>query len=157
MLPTITIRILVYLMFRDPHDFGKFQSCDFSLNIYWYTTFGIWTIENFIKMMHAPKSCGKLGFSMLKLCYHVLLILGIFPAVILLLGAIFVFLCIPYVAYITCKEKRRARFERRKREMIIEGLYSIKWDKNKFEEHEECCICTDRYTTKDTVIVLPCN
>jgi hypothetical protein len=155
MIPTLILRMVAYRLFKN--HLARFQSSDFSLDVYFYTTFGLWTISNFIKMMHAPKSCGTVTFSTIKLCYHILLILGIFPGVILMIGAFLLWSCLPYALIQWCVERRRLGEEKRKREKLMQGLFHTKWHAGKFEESNYCCICASGYDTKDTVIVLPCH
>jgi len=55
------------------------------------------------------------------------MILGVFPAVILVLIALFLILIIPYMIYKSYKEKRLATAEARKKDALILALYRTKW------------------------------
>jgi len=88
--------MLIYLLFKAPHHWPRFRGFDFGLNIYWNATYGIWTMYNFVKMISAPQMCTSISFSLTKLSYHGLLILGIFPAVMILLGVFALVFCVPY-------------------------------------------------------------
>lgn len=67
--------------------------------MYYYSTYGFWTLENFLRMLQAPAECGKTPVSILKLVYHITLIVGAFPAIVFTLGLIFFACFIPYVFY----------------------------------------------------------
>lgn len=97
--PVALSRAVVYISYRQPQHHGTFVSFSFALGFYWHATFGFWTLENFFRMVQAPPACGKAPISIVKLVYHVVLIIGAFPAIVFILGAVVLTCLVPYALY----------------------------------------------------------
>ena len=97
--PVALSRVLVYAAYRTPQNYSTFLSFSFALSVYYHGTFGFWTLENFMRMIQAPPACGKEPVTVLKLVYHVTLIVGAFPAIVFLIGTVLFACFIPYFFY----------------------------------------------------------
>ena len=49
--PVAISRAVIYLSYRAPHHYQTFLSFSFALSVYWNTSFGFWTLENFFRMI----------------------------------------------------------------------------------------------------------
>ena len=97
--PVALSRAVIYVSYREPRYYNTFLSFQFALAVYWYLTFGFWTLENFFRMVQAPPTCGKAPVSIVKLVYHVILIVGAFPAIVFILSLITITCFLPYCLY----------------------------------------------------------
>ena len=97
--PVALSRAVIYFSYRQPQHYPTFLSFSFALSVYWNATFGFWTLSNFFKMVQAPPACGKAPVSIVKLAYHVVLIIGAFPAIVFILGVVFFTCFVPYCLY----------------------------------------------------------
>lgn len=97
--PVCLSRILIYAAYKTPRNYQTFLSFSFALSVYYHGTFGFWTLENFTRIVQAPPACGKEPVTILKLIYHVTLIIGAFPAIVFILGAILFTCFIPWFFY----------------------------------------------------------
>ena len=96
--------------------------------MYYHSTFGFWTLENFFRMIKAPATCGKAPVSILKLVYHITLIVGAFPAIVFILGIVFFAALIPYCFYDKFQRARQARENQRKQREMLDAMFKVKWD-----------------------------
>ena len=99
--PIALARSVIYLSYRAPHHYQTFVSFSFALSVYWNTSFGFWTIENFVRIFSAPPACGKspIQLDLYKTVYHIVLIIGACPAVVFVFGLIFFIFFIPFSLY----------------------------------------------------------
>ena len=97
--PVALSRGVIFLIYRTPQTYQTFLSFSFALSVYYHGTFGFWTLENFVRMIQAPPACGKEPVTILKLVYHVTLIIGAFPAIVFILGTVLFACFIPYFFY----------------------------------------------------------
>ena len=97
--PVAISRAVLYMSYRAPHHYQTFLSFSFALSVYWNTSFGFWTLENFFRMIQAPPTCGKAPICIVKIVYHVVLIIGAFPAIVFILGVLFFTCFVPYCLY----------------------------------------------------------
>ena len=97
--PVALSRLLVYAAYSSPRTYQTFLSFSFAISVYYHGTFGFWTLENFVRMVQAPPACGKEPVTLVKLAYHVTLIIGAFPAIVFILGTILFTCFVPYFFY----------------------------------------------------------
>ena len=97
--PVALSRAVIYFAYRQPQHYQTFLSFSFALSVYWNGTFGFWTLENFFRMVQAPPACGKAPVCIVKLVYHVILIIGAFPAIVFILALVFITCFLPYLFY----------------------------------------------------------
>lgn len=97
--PVAFSRLVIYAVYRTPQNYSTFLSFSFALSVYYHGTFGFWTLENFLRMIQAPPACGKEPVTILKLVYHVTLIIGAFPAIVFIIGTVLFACFIPYFFY----------------------------------------------------------
>ena len=143
--PVALSRAAIYLSYRQPQHYQTFVSFSFALGVYWNTTFGFWTLENFFRMVQAPPTCGKAPVGVIKLVYHVVLIIGAFPAILFLLGVVF-FLCfVPYCLYERFQRTQQQRQARRRTTVMLQEMFKIKWTPQVLTYQDECCICLGEF------------
>ena len=53
MWPTVALRLLIYLKFRN-ENYVSMQNCLFFLNAYYNISYGFWTIYNIMKILQLP-------------------------------------------------------------------------------------------------------
>ena len=101
MWPTVFFRLVIYLKLRNAN-YVQMQNCLFFLNAYYNIAYGIWTIYNIVKIIQLPRdtSCKSNGTNMLELNYEVVIIFGVFPALITGFFLTLGLLCAPYILYI---------------------------------------------------------
>ena len=126
--PVALARAMIYLLYKAPEHYQVFLSFQFAIEVYYYATFGSWTLENFYKMIQAPSACGRVQVSLIKLVYHITLIVGAFPAVLVVLGVIFFACLIPYCFYDKYQKARAERESQRKAKEMLNAMFKVKWD-----------------------------
>ena len=94
--PTVLFRTLIFGCYNSRNTYQSFLSFTFALSVYYHGTFGFWTLENFFRLIQSPAVCGREPMNMVKLVYHITLIVGAFPAVVFLLGSVLFACFIPY-------------------------------------------------------------
>ena len=97
--PTALARAVIYKAYQSPRNYQTFLSFSFAISVYYHGTFGFWTLENFVRMLQASNACGKEPVTIVKLIYHVTLIIGAFPAIVFILGTVLFTCFIPYFLY----------------------------------------------------------
>ena len=85
----------------------------FFLNIYWYVTYGVWTVLNYLKYVQAPESCIDAKYTLMKAVYNVAMVVGAFPAVLLTVFLLFSSFYVPYIAVRNCLSARTRYMEKR--------------------------------------------
>ena len=123
LLPVMVGRWFVYGLYKAPEAYQKFVSFSFALSVYWNVLFGFWTLQNFSLMIEASNACDRTPFSLIKLTYHVLLIFGAFPAIILTVGFVFFMCFLPYFVYEKFQRERRRRQERVRTQKLLKSLF----------------------------------
>ena len=80
----------------------------FFLNAYWNVGYGIWTIMQINAIVSTPhtSTCQIRDANLLQLNYEVLIIFGVFPALITLFFVAMGVLCCPYISYILYLNRR---------------------------------------------------
>jgi len=157
LIPIALARSYVYLRYRGVTNYQKFLSLSFALTVYWNATFGMWTLANFFMMINAPVECGAVPFSLIKLSYHVLLIIGAFPAIMFMLGVFFFTCFMPYYFYDRIRRRTARRAERVRTREMLKSLYRCEFDPARFTFQDECCICLGDFEQKNQLAVLPCD
>ena len=107
--PVAIARTLIYSAYKTPQRYSTFLSFSFALQVYYHGTFGFWTLENFFRMVQAPPACGKAPVCIVKIVYHVVLIIGAFPAIVFILGVVFFTCFVPYCLYERFQQKQERR------------------------------------------------
>ena len=105
--PTVLIRLIIYLRTRNLN-YVTMQNCMFFLNAFWNVGYGIWTICNIIAITSTPHTskCRVDNASLLELNYEVLIIFGVFPALITIFFTAMGILCCPYISYVLYQNRR---------------------------------------------------
>ena len=80
----------------------------FFLNAYWNVGYGVWTILQINAIVSTPhtSTCKIRDANLLQLNYEVLIIFGVFPALITLFCFAVGVLCCPYITYILFMNQR---------------------------------------------------
>ena len=99
----------------------------FAITVYWNATFGLWTLLNFFMMVRAPAQCGAVPFSLIKLSYHILLIIGAFPSIMFLLGIFFLGCFIPYYCVNKVRRTAERRAERARTKQMLKSLFRVEY------------------------------
>lgn len=94
--PTVLFRTLIFAIYHSSRTYQTHLSFSFALSVYYHGTFGFWTLENFMRLVQSPAICGREPMNMVKLAYHITLIIGAFPAVVFILGTVLFACFIPY-------------------------------------------------------------
>lgn len=155
--PVALCRLLVFAMYRQPRSYQTFLSFSFALTVYYHATFGFWTLENFFRMVQAPPACGKTPLNLLKIVYHLTLIIGAFPAIVFILGLVFFTCCIPYFVYERVQRASQLRQQQRKTTEMLRSMFKVKWNAKTLTYQDECCICLGEFKPKQNVVALPCD
>ena len=108
--PVAMARTLIYSAYKTPQRYTTFLSFSFALQVYYHGCFGFWTLENFLRIIQASPACGKEPVTVMKLVYHVTLIIGAFPAIVFIIGTVLFACFIPYFFY---EMFQRAQHDRR--------------------------------------------
>ena len=75
-----------------------FVSLSLAVSVYWNLLFGFWSITNFSMMIRADERC-TVPFSAINMIYHIVLIFGTFPAIVLVVSSFLVLIFLPYFIY----------------------------------------------------------
>ena len=83
------------------------QNSTFFLNAYYNVTYGFWTIYNIMKITQLPRdgNCRNQGTNLLELNYEVIIIFGVFPALITAFFLITGVVCAPYIFYVVYQNR----------------------------------------------------
>jgi len=107
--PTVLARSLIFGAYHSSRTYQTFLSFTFALSVYYHGTFGFWTLENFLRLVQSPAVCGREPMNVVKLVYHITLIIGAFPAVVFILGSILFACFIPYFFVERFQRSQRSR------------------------------------------------
>mmetsp|Transcript_28623 Transcript_28623/g.33622 ORF Transcript_28623/g.33622 Transcript_28623/m.33622 type:complete len:175 (+) Transcript_28623:315-839(+) len=107
--PTALTRSLIFGAYHTSRTYQTFLSFSFALSVYYHGTFGFWTLENFIRLVQSPSVCGREPMNMVKLVYHITLIIGAFPAVVFIIGTVLFACFIPYFFFERFQRAQRSR------------------------------------------------
>ena len=102
-------------------------------------------------------SCQIRDANLLQLNYEVLIIFGVFPALITLFFFAMGILCCPYISYILYLNRREEFMQSQATKMMIDSLISTKYRPNVFKTQDSCMICLLNFTEDDMVTPLPCD
>ena len=106
--PTVAARLIIYLATRNVN-YVTMTNCMFFLNTFWNAAYGLWTVYNIVAITQVPHDCrcSKVNNqSLLELNYEVLIIFGVFPALITLFFFAAGVLCCPYISYVLYMNRR---------------------------------------------------
>ena len=101
--PSLFLRLLIYIKYRNV-SYAAMQNSIYFLNAYWNVAYGIWTFYNISLITGAshPPKCTDAGRGLLELTYEMLIIFGVFPALITAFFALVGLFCSPYMIYFYC-------------------------------------------------------
>ena len=71
--------------------------------------------------------------------------MGAFPAIIFVIGILFVVCLIPYLFYEKYQRDREKRESMRKTNEMLGEMFKLKWDKTTLTYQDECCICLGEF------------
>ena len=156
--PTVLARLVIYLKTRNVN-YVTMQNCMFFLNAFWNVGYGFWTILNIAAITSTPHSskCRVSNASLLELNYEVLIIFGVFPALITLFFVAMGVLCCPYISYILYQNRRDELMQHQATQVMVDSLIKAKYNANVFQTQESCMICLVNFTEDDSVTPLPCD
>lgn len=97
--PTLLFRFIGYLKFKNV-SYAQMRDFLFFVDTYRYVSFGSWTLYNIYKIVTLQmEQCRAQQTNLIELNYELLIVFGVFPAV-MLVGFLFIALmCFPYIAY----------------------------------------------------------
>ena len=158
MWPTVFVRLAIYLRTRNVN-YVTMQNCMFFLNAFWNVGYGIWTIMNIITITTTPHTsrCRVSNASLLELNYEVLIIFGVFPALITIFFIAMGLLCCPYISYVLYQNRREELLHNQATRIMIDSLIKAKYNANVFQTQESCMICLVTFDENDSVTPLPCD
>ena len=131
----------------------------FFLNAFWNVGYGFWTIMNIIAITSTPHTskCRVSNASLLELNYEVLIIFGVFPALITLFFMAMGILCCPYISYVLYENRREELMQHQATKVMIDSLMRTRYNSNVFKTQDSCMICLVNFTEDDSVTPLPCD
>ena len=99
--PTVCVRLIIYLKLRNAN-YVRMQNCLFFLNMFYNVSYGVWTVYNFEQILQLPhdQGCKSNGTNVLELNYEVVIIFGVFPALVTSFFLTLGILCAPYLFYV---------------------------------------------------------
>ena len=158
MWPTVLVRLMIYLKTRNVN-YVTMQNCMFFLNAFWNVGYGVWTITNIVTITTTPHTskCRVSNASLLELNYEVLIIFGVFPALITIFFIAMGCLCCPYISYVLYQNRRDELLHNHATRIMIDSLIKAKYNSNVFKKQESCMICLVSFTEDDSVTPLPCD
>ena len=127
--------------------------------MFYNASYGIWTVYNFEMILRLPhnQGCKSNGVNMLELNYEVVIIFGVFPALVtaffLTLGVI----CCPYLSYVMFSNWRNQHEQVNSTRKMVSHLFRTKYDSNVFKSQEACLICLVNFDEDSMVTPLPCD
>ena len=156
--PTVCVRLLIYLQLRNAN-YVRMQNCLFFLNMFYNISYGVWTTYNFVQILQLPhdRSCKSNGTNLLELNYEVIIIFGVFPALITAFCFTIGVLCAPYIGYLLYQNWRDANMRMNATRNMVERLFRTKYDSNVFSTQEACLICLINFDENSLVTPLPCD
>ena len=156
--PTVVARLFIYVKMRNAN-YTSMQNSLFFLNAFYNITYGAWTIYNIVKITQLPNSsqCKSNGTSLLELNYEVVIIFGVFPALITCFFATIGLFCAPYIAYLVYQNRQHENSRLNRTKNMISRLMRTKYDSNVFQTQESCMICLIDFDEDSLVTPLPCD
>ena len=103
--------------------------------MFYNASYGIWTVWNFEMILQLPhdQGCKSNGVNMLELNYEVIIIFGVFPALVTAFFLILGILCAPYLFYIMFANWRNQHERVNSTRNMISHLFRTKYDSNVFK------------------------
>ena len=94
---------------------------------------------------------------MLELNYEVVIIFGVFPALITAFFLTLGLLCAPYILYILYQNQQAENSRLNATKNLVNSLFRTKYDSNVFQTQESCMICLLNFDEDSLVTPLPCD
>jgi hypothetical protein len=132
--PTVLTRLIIYLKLKNTN-YVTMQNCLFFLNAFYNISYGFWTIYNIVKITQLPHdtgSCKSQGTNVLELNYEVVIIFGVFPALITSFFFTVGVLCAPYIAYVFYQNRAHESSRLNRTKTMVDKLFRTKYDANVF-------------------------
>ena len=143
LLPGLLQRIIGWLYYRkrDPLDFEKYYS---GIMLFWYASYGGWTIYNIALYFNLPEGCTEtMLVSMLS--YEICMFVGIMPASACIICLLLALVILPLMVY-QWHNKRLARTAHaRATKELFKWLIEDSYNPLKMGSTSECSICLDVY------------
>lgn len=95
--------------------------------------------------------------NLLELNYEVIIIFGVFPALISLFFLAVAVCCAPYFAWIFYQNRQDELYEMNSTRRMVSSLFRIKYDANVFQSQKSCMICLIDFDNEALVTPLPCD
>ena len=158
MWPTVLFRLLIYLKLRNA-SYASMQNCLFFLNAFYNISYGFWTIYNIVKITQLPHDakCKSGGTNILELNYEVIIIFGVFPALITSFFLTLGLLCAPYIFYVLYQNRQHENYQLNATKRMVNSLFRVKYDANLFQTQDSCMICLVNFDEDALVTPLPCD
>ena len=110
--PVVFARLFIYFKLRNV-SYTKLKNALFYLDVYYYATFGLWTLYQIYLIVDLPRGpeCSKpTGISLVQLNYRIIMICGAFPTLISVCALAFGCLVAPLLIW-ERYESQRAQME----------------------------------------------
>ena len=107
--------------------------------------------------MPHDQGCRSKETNVLELNYEVVIIFGVFPALITAFVLVLGLVCAPYLAYALISNWRQEHRQRNTTRNMLTRLFRTKYDQNVFKSQEACMICLVNFDEDSMVTPLPCD
>jgi hypothetical protein len=140
--PCLLLRFLGYYKYRND-SYYKMRDYIFFVDSYQYISFGTWTIYNFLLISSNLGICQdmKPTTTLTELNYELLLVIGIFPAVMIIGFALMALVCFPCIAWSFYQERRQHEAQQERTREMIRGMFRAPWNRRVFNSTDCCAIC----------------
>lgn len=129
------------------------------MNAFYNVSYGFWTIYNIMKILDLPHdaACKSNGTNVLELNYEVVIIFGVFPALVTSFFLTMGVLCAPYIFYIIYQNRQHENYQLNMSKRMVSALFRVKYDANVFQTQDSCMICLVDFDEDSQVTPLPCD
>ena len=93
----------------------------------------------------------------MEVIYEMMVIFGVFPAIMTIFFVLVGALILPYMIYIYCQNRRLEMMESNATKLLLSSLMRTKFNKNQFQAQESCMICLVNFDEDSLVTPLPCD
>ena len=101
--------------------------------------------------------CWEASRSLLEVTYEMMIIFGVFPAIMTGFVVLVAICFLPSIIYFYYRNRQLEVMEMNTTKMMVNSLMRTKFDSNLFQSQESCMICLINFNEDSLVTPLPCD